>query len=373
MGSAGLSATAALETECAARFGRRHAVALGRGTWALALVLRAIETKVRSKVLALPSFLCQTPLAGVLWQGWQPLFVDVDPASGLVPDSEWSKAVDMGAGAMMLVHLFGNPADPEFATRLCHDKNVFLIEDACQALGATIFGRPCGSFGDASILSFGHTKTIDAGSGGMLLTDDGEVAAAASASASYQSYATPQRYDAISKEATRLFYERKDRQLAQSGDPSAVLSGAIDAWLELVPAPWNADAAEISRQLGQLPQMAAERQRKWDLYSELLAGAGIEPLRLAPGAIPWRYCFRMPRLARTRQESLSVALRAKGVHVSNWYLPTHWMAPQPCLRTGDLDGSLRLHSEIFQLWLDPATNDARIRANAAAFKNVLAL
>ena len=116
----------------------------------------------------------------------------------------------------------------------------------------------------------------------------------------------------------------------------------------------------------------AERRRKFALYADLLRDAGIAPLRMAAGAAPWRFCFRVPQLNRARQEQFAAALRAKGVHVSNWYVPTHWMAPQPCLRTGALEGTLRLHAEIFQLWLDPATDDARIRANAAAFRDVIA-
>lgn len=372
MGPRGLTPVAALEAECAARFGHRHALALGRGTWALALALRAIEGKVRRKILALPSFLCQTPLAGVLWAQWQPLFVDVDPATGLVTDSEWVKAVGLGAGVLMPVHLFGNAVDTEPVARLCREKGVLLIEDACQAVGATIAGKFCGASGDASILSFGHSKTIDAGSGGMLLTDDARLAGAARALASAQAYASEQRYDAISKEAVRLFYERKDRLLATSGDPSPVFSGVIDAWRELVPAPWTADAGMIAQQLPRLPAMAAERRRKAALYAELLAGTAVAPLRMSPGAAPWRFCFRLPGIDRRRQDSLSVALRARGVHVSNWYVPTHWMAPQPCLKTGPLAGTLQLHAEIFQLWLDPATDDDRIRANAGALREVLA-
>ena len=372
MGSHGLSAVAMLEAECAARFGRKHALALGRGTWALALLLRAIETKVRRKVLALPSFLCQTPLAGILYAGWQPLFVDVDPATGLVPDDEWDKAVGMGAGAAMLVHLFGNPAATRRAARLCREHGVFLIEDACQAVGAEQDGHPCGSAGDAALLSFGHTKTIDVGSGGMLLTDDAALVADVRALAARQTYVGAQRYDAISKEASRVFYERKDRLSAHAGDPAEVFSGAFDAWLALVPAPWTADAAAIARQLSLLPGMAAERRRKAALYASLLAGTPVVPLRLSSAAVPWRCCFRVPGLGRARQEEASTALRARGVHASNWYLPTHWMAPQPAPSTGALPGTLQLYAEIFQLWLDPATDDARIRANAGALREVLA-
>jgi dTDP-4-amino-4,6-dideoxygalactose transaminase len=372
MGSAGLSSVAALESECATRFGRGHAVALGRGTWALALVLRAIEGRVRSRILALPSFLCQTPLAAILHEGWRPLFVDVDPETGLVPDAEWAQAAALGAGVLMPVHLFGNPASLEYPAKLCQQNDLFLIEDACQAVGATVGGRPCGAYGNASILSFGHTKTIDAGSGGMLLTDDAALGGAVRALAAKQAYASAARYTEQAQRAMTLFYERKDRLASAACDPATTMAGTLDAWLGLVPTPWIADPTEIARQLPLLPTLAAERRRKFALYADLLRDTDITPLRMGAGAAPWRFCFRIPGLDRARQEKLTTALRAKGVHVSNWYVPTHWMVPQPCLRTGALDGTLRLHAEIFQFWLDPATDDARIRANAAAFRETLA-
>ncbi len=370
MGSRGLTPTAALEARCAARFGRRHAVALGRGTWAIALFLRAIGARVRSRILALPSFLCQTPLAGLLHEGWEPLFVDVDPETGLVPEAEWERALALGAGALMPVHLFGNAADLSALSERCRAEGVFVIEDTCQAVGASSGGRPCGAQGDAAVLSFGPTKILDAGSGGMLLTDDAGVAAQARDYAAREPYLPPERYAAGEREAVRQFYERKDR-LLDAADPARVLAGAADPWLALVPAAWNADAGEILRQFEGLEPAVAERRRKWSLYASLLSGLAIEPLRMVPGAAPWRFCFRAAGIGRARQLALSEALRRRGLHVSNWYLPTHWMAPQPCRATGELPGTLQLHAEIFQLWLDPATDDARIRANAAVFREAI--
>jgi dTDP-4-amino-4,6-dideoxygalactose transaminase len=370
MGTTGLSGLAALEAECAALHRRRHAVALGRGTWALALVLRAIGERVRRRRLALPSFLCQTPLAGLLAAGWEPLFVDVDPATGLVPDTEWQEAARLGAGAMMPVHLFGNPVGLGPLASLCRAQGIFLIEDACQAVGARAEGLPCGAQGDAAILSFGHTKTIDAGSGGMLLTDDESLAAAIAGAAAGGTYPDDAQYDAQSAAASKQFYAAKERLAAE--DPVAALRGAIAPWQALVAARWRADPGTIGQALASLPQAAAERRRKSALYSALLEGTPVTPLPMAPGAAPWRFCFRLPGFDRARQQALAATLRAQGIHVSNWYLPTHWMAPQPALSTGALGGTLQLHAEIFQLWLDPATDDARIRAGASALRKALA-
>lgn len=365
------TAVADLERNCASRFGRRRAVAVGRATWAIALVLEALKTRARRRIVALPSFLCHTPLAGVVHAGWKPLFCDVDPATGHVPHTEWATAVEKGAEVVLFVHLFGNPADPAPTESLCRNSGVFMIEDACQALGAATDGRPCGSFGDASILSFGHTKMIDVGGGGLLLSDDPALAEAVARSASRHTYMPAPRYRALSGEFLELFYSRKQRLLTQPAEPLRVLSDLIEHTLPLVPARWEADAVEISRQLDRLEEMSAQRRRKAALYAELLSATGIVPVGMGRGSAPWRFCFRMPGISRSRQEALSSAVRAKGVHISNWYLPAHWMMPAPQLATGGLDGTLELSSEIFQLWLDADTDESRIRANAQAFHEAL--
>jgi len=360
-----------LERKCADFFIRRHAIALGCGTWVIALILEVLKNRVRNRVVALPSFICHTPLAAVIYAGWQPLFCDVDPATGLVPDSEWSKAAEMGAEAFIFVHLFGNPADIRATAELCRQKGVFLIEDACQALGALVDGRPCGSFGDASVLSFGHTKTIDAGSGGMLLTDDSELAFTVAELAASHEYLATQDFDAQSEEFSKLFYERKVQSLVQRNSTAQILSGLIEQCLSIVPARWEANACWIADRVDCLSALAAERRRKANIYMTLLRDTSIVPILMHKDAVPWRFCFRFPNISRNRQEFLSSALRAESVHVSNWYLPTHWMIHPHSLATGDLSGTLQISSEIFQLWLDDDTNDTRIHTNVSVLKKVL--
>lgn len=308
----------------------------------------------------------------MLLAGWTPLFCDVDPATGLVPDHEWQKALELGVDALLFVHLFGNPADPRGILAACQARGVFFLEDACQALGASVDGRPCGSFGDASVLSFGYTKLIDAGSGGMLLSDDAALVAEVAKRAGGRAYLSAQRYQALQSELSRLFYERKEKLAAGAQTPAAIFAGLIARYGEVVPAPWEADAALIAARLGSLRQSVAERLRKAGLYAKLLAGSGTVSLGMAGDSAPWRYCFRVPGIGPARQESISASLRLQGVHLSNWYLPTHWMVEQPQLATGALAGTERLAAEVFQLWLDESTDDARIAANAAAFLAALA-
>jgi dTDP-4-amino-4,6-dideoxygalactose transaminase len=117
--------------------------------------------------------------------------------------------------------------------------------------------------------------------------------------------------------------------------------------------------------------IASERRRKANLYTTLLAETDIIPIGMHKDSVPWRYCFRIVGISKVRQEALSSELRAVGVHVSNWYLPTHWMVAPTYLATGELRGTEQLASEIFQLWLDDSTDDAQIHANAMAIRKLL--
>jgi dTDP-4-amino-4,6-dideoxygalactose transaminase len=304
----------------------------------------------------------------VLHSHWTPLFCDVDEATGAVPDTEWQKALeDKGAAAILFVHMFGNPCDPAGALRLCREAGAFFIEDACQALGTRVGGRPCGSFGDVSILSFGRTKHIDAGSGGMLMTDDDSLADCAARAAGGAKYLEEQQFDALDTSLHSLYYERKDRFLATPDDPHGAFSDLIGRFVPLIPAPWRGNARAISERLQRMDGLSAARRRKAELYAELLAPDGVRPIGPLPESAPWRFSFRLPGITWERQVAISNAVRAAGMHISNWYLPAHWLLPRPVLATGTLANTLRLSREVFQLWLDEATDEAAVRAAAALF------
>ena len=112
--------------------------------------------------------------------GARPKFVDIDPVTYNLDPQQVEDAIDENTKAIMPVHIFGQCADMETLWRLSVRNNIPLIEDACQAIGAEYRGRRAGVLGTVGCFSFFPTKNLGgAGDGGIITTDDAELAAAA--------------------------------------------------------------------------------------------------------------------------------------------------------------------------------------------------
>ena len=171
----------AFEQEFAAKVGARHAVALSSGTAALHLAVRLCGVKPGDEVLVSTFTFCAS-VNPILYEGGVPILIDSEETSWnldpeLVEDVLRRKAA---AGktpkALVAVHLYGQTADLNSLVELCERYGVILIEDAAEALGATYKGCAPGTFGKAGIFSFNGNKIITTSGGGMLVTDDEDLA-----------------------------------------------------------------------------------------------------------------------------------------------------------------------------------------------------
>jgi dTDP-4-amino-4,6-dideoxygalactose transaminase len=172
----------AFEREVAERVGVAHAVALSSGTAALHLALLSLGVGP-GQVVIVPTLTFAATANAVAYTGAEPVFVDCDPETGnidpvlLAELLEALRAEGRVVGAVMPVDLLGRCADYEDLVPLCERYGVPLIEDAAEALGSTYRGRPAGSFGRAAVLSFNGNKIMTTSGGGMLLSNDGDLAA----------------------------------------------------------------------------------------------------------------------------------------------------------------------------------------------------
>jgi len=156
---------------------RRYAVAVNSGTQALIFASRSVDfgrAEVRNKIL-IPSISFVATVNSVLEAGFDPVFCDVDPVTGLI-DLNKIPVPASELHAVMYVNLFGNIIDYdqlEHYKSLWAEDDIFVIEDAAQSFGSYWRGVPSGKLGDISVLSFDPTKNLNNyGSGGMILTDD---------------------------------------------------------------------------------------------------------------------------------------------------------------------------------------------------------
>lgn len=159
-----------------ARFiGTRHAVAVNSGTAALHTALAACGIRPGDEVLV-PSFTFIASANSVLHQGAHPVLVDVDPHTYNIDPAAAEGKITEKTKAIMVVHQFGQPAYMKPLLEICEERRLVLVEDAACAFGAKYDGRRVGGIGDAGCFSFHPRKIITTGEGGMITTNDDEVA-----------------------------------------------------------------------------------------------------------------------------------------------------------------------------------------------------
>ncbi len=163
------------ETTVASQVGRSHAVAVSNGSDAIELALRVLDLQPGDEVI-LPSFTIISCLAPILRAGLVPVFVDADQDTWNMRTDLLEEAVSEKTKAILVVHIYGLATDMDQVTSIAKRHGLFVIEDSAEAQGLYFQDRPCGSFGDVSTFSFYANKNVTTGEGGMVLTDDGELA-----------------------------------------------------------------------------------------------------------------------------------------------------------------------------------------------------
>ncbi len=169
----------AFEEELGHRVQRGNVVSLSSGTAALHLALLVAGVQPGDTVIASDLTFAATANA-IRYVGADPVFVDSDTATWNMDPDLLITALDQleesgrPAATVIAVDLYGHVANMARIERICRERGVLLIEDAAEALGSTLDGRPAGSFGDIGVLSFNGNKIITTSGGGALVTDHAE-------------------------------------------------------------------------------------------------------------------------------------------------------------------------------------------------------
>jgi dTDP-4-amino-4,6-dideoxygalactose transaminase len=163
----------AFEDKFAELFNSSFAIATSSGTTALQTALIAHEVGPGDEVITTSfSFIAST--SSVLFVGADPVFVDIDPRTFTIDTTKIEEAITPKTKAIMPVHLYGLICDMDPIVAIAKKYNIIIIEDACQAHGATYKGRKAGSFGTGTF-SLYPTKNITSGEGGMITTNSSEI------------------------------------------------------------------------------------------------------------------------------------------------------------------------------------------------------
>ncbi len=166
----------AFEAEFAASYGANHAVAVNSGTSALHLAFIAAGVGPGDEVI-LPANTFIATAEAVSMAGARPVFADIEEGGFNIDPAGVVERISPRTRAIVAVHLYGRVAQMRELSRIARTNGIALIEDACQAHGATFDGQPAGTIGDIGCLSFYPTKNLGTvGEGGMVLTADESIA-----------------------------------------------------------------------------------------------------------------------------------------------------------------------------------------------------
>ncbi len=164
-----------LETDLAAQVDRRYGIAVSNGSVALDAALAALKIGPGDEVI-LPTFTIISCAAAIVRAGATPVVVDSDPITWNMDVGAIESVITPRTKAIMVVHIYGLPVDMDPVLAIAQRHGLVIIEDAAEMHGQTYKGRPCGSFGAISTFSFYPNKHITTGEGGMIVTDDADLA-----------------------------------------------------------------------------------------------------------------------------------------------------------------------------------------------------
>jgi perosamine synthetase len=163
------------EQKFAARVDRKHGIAVTNGTAAIDAAVEALGIGPGDEVI-LPAFTIISCITQIVRSGATPVLVDSDPLTWNMDVTQIEEKITARTKAIMVVHIYGLPVDMDPVLDIARRHGLRIIEDAAEMHGQTYRDKPCGSFGDISTFSFYPNKHITTGEGGMIVTDDDELA-----------------------------------------------------------------------------------------------------------------------------------------------------------------------------------------------------
>jgi perosamine synthetase len=334
------------ESQFAARVGRKHGIAVCNGSVALDAAVAALNLGPGDEVI-MPAFTIISCAAAIVRCGATPVLVDSDPQTWNMDVERLESAVTPHTRAIMVVHIYGLPVDMDPVLAIAEKHGLRIIEDAAEMHGQTYRGRPCGSFGDLSAFSFYPNKHITTGEGGMIVTDDDELAARC-------------------RSLRNLCFQPGRRFIHEELGWNFRMT--------------NMQAALGLAQLERLDEFVGRKRRMGALYNELIGDLDGTLIQLPPARtdyadnIYWVYGMVLADRVGTDAAGITARLAEKGVATRPFFWGMH---EQPVFRKMGLfendrhPVTERIARRGFYLPSGMALNDDQIRNSAAALREVM--
>ncbi len=274
---------------------RKYAVGVNSGTSALHLIVRALGIGKGDEVITSPfSFIASANC--ILYENARPVFVDVDERTLNIDLKRIEEKITKKTKAILAPDMFSHPVDWDVLLRIAKKHNLKVIEDSAEAVGSTYKGKPCGSFGVAGVFAFYANKQMTTGEGGVLVTDDKNIA---------------------------------DLAKSMSNQGRKVENGK---WLEHVRLGYNYRISEMQCAMGivqlkRISEIVRKRKQVAALYAKELEGIpGIQLPVVEPYAdISWFvYVVRLSKdFSRAQRDRIIALLAQKGIQCSTYFQSIH--------------------------------------------------
>ena len=324
----------------------RHAIAVNSGTSGLHLSIRAAGIRDGDEVITSPfSFVASANC--ILFERGRPVFVDIDPVTYGLDPARIEQAITPRTKAILPVHVFGRPCAIDEILRIADKHGLTVIEDSCEAIGATYRGVPVGTFGQTGVFAFYPNKQLTTGEGGVVITNDDEVA-------------------------------RLCRSWRNQGRSDT------EGWLEHEELGYNYRLSDINcalglSQIGRLEEIIAARDRVARLYSQALSGIPevVPPAPAAPEyTVSWFvYVVRLSdEFDREQRDEVISYLRRRGIGCRNYFPPIHLQPLYQRLfgyRTGDFRVTERVSDRTIALPFFNRLSEQEIGIVAKELKNAI--
>jgi len=286
------------EKKFADYIGSRYATAVNSGTSGLHLLIRALGIKKGDEVITTPfSFIASANC--ILYEDAKPVFVDIDPLTLNIDPQKIEKAITKRTKAVIIVDIFGHPADWSPILKIARKHNLKIIEDSCEALGAEYKEKKCGNFGDAAVFAFYPNKQMTTGEGGMIVTDN-----------------------------------KKISEMCQSmhNQGRKVKDGK---WLEHVRLGYNYRMSDIQAAIGitqleRIKKILEKRERVAEMYNKKLADLEKEGLIKLPYIAAWAkisrfvYVIQLTKnFTRKDRDQIIKKLQKAGIQSNNYFQCIH--------------------------------------------------
>lgn len=306
----------------------KHAVAMNTGTSALHSSLVAAGVRRGDEVI-LPSFTFVATAEVVVMSGAKPVFGDINPDTYTISSDAVKKATTRKTKAVLPVDLYGLPSDMQPIKEVAAKHGLKIVEDAAQAHGSTYKAKPTGAFADAACWSFYGSKNMTTGEGGMMTTNNDQIAETA-------------------------------RVIRSHGEKEKYMSDMLGHNYHMP----EIEAAIGCVQLKRLPEFVAKRRKNAERLTKILEKSGKLQLPTEPKGFKcsyYLYTVRLKNASRAKRDKLVEELKKKGIGAFVYYVsPIHLMPFYRRFGKRRLPVTEKASDQVFSLPVHPGVTEEQI-------------